>query len=193
MNKSDKTLSYMLFILGVFLISIGIFLSTYTTVAFINTTFNYGFGSFTIPVATQIQPYRLIGIITILSGVVFISIGLYETQKKPQQPVVPSPPNMPVCTRCGKEVSEETNYCPSCGTPLHANKPLVQEKLAELRQRETEATITAVVGFVVFLMTFVFPLSFPFFMILGFAIMISMAAFSSYYSREQKKLMKKLE
>lgn len=96
MNKSDKTLSYMLFILGVVLICIGILLSTYTTVAFVNTTYNYGFGSITIPVATQIQPYLLIGIITILCGVAFIDIGLYEAQKKPQQPVVPPPPNMPV-------------------------------------------------------------------------------------------------
>jgi hypothetical protein len=72
----------MLFILGVFLISIGIFLSTYTTVAFINTTVDYGFGSITFPVATKIAPYQPIGIITILSGVVFIGGALYEIQKK---------------------------------------------------------------------------------------------------------------
>ena len=82
----------MLFILGVFLISVGIYLSTYTTVAMIDTTFNYGFGNITFPVATQIQPYLPIGIVTILSGVAFIGIGLYETQKKPRQPIVPSPP-----------------------------------------------------------------------------------------------------
>ena len=91
MNRSDKTLSYMLFILGVFLIGIGIFLATYTTVAMINTNLNYGFGNITVPVATQIQPYLPIGIVTILSGAVLIGIGLYETQKKPQQTVVPIP------------------------------------------------------------------------------------------------------
>jgi hypothetical protein len=90
--RINKTLSYMLFILGVFLISVGIYLSTYTTVAMIDTTFNYGFGNITFPVATQIQPYLPIGIVTILSGVAFIGIGLYETQKKPRQPIVPSPP-----------------------------------------------------------------------------------------------------
>jgi uncharacterized membrane protein YiaA len=96
MNKSDKTLGYMLFILGVVLFCIGILIATYTTVAFINTTYNYGFGDFTIPVATQIHPYQLIGIITILSGVVFVAIGIYEAEKKPQQPVVPPLPNVPV-------------------------------------------------------------------------------------------------
>jgi hypothetical protein len=92
MKRSDDTLNYMLFVLGVVLILIGIILFTYTTVVFVDTTVNYGFGSYTIPVATQIHPYQLIGIIPTLSGVALIGICLYRTQKKPSQPAVPPPP-----------------------------------------------------------------------------------------------------
>jgi uncharacterized membrane protein YidH (DUF202 family) len=72
----------MLFILGVFLICIGVLLSTYTTVTFINATSNYGLKIFAVPATTKIQPYQLVGIITILFGVAFVGIGIYETEKK---------------------------------------------------------------------------------------------------------------
>jgi uncharacterized membrane protein YiaA len=57
MSKTDKTLSYMLLILGLFLISIGIFLSTYTTM---DTRTGW----------PNLQPYLGIGLIAILFGVV---------------------------------------------------------------------------------------------------------------------------
>jgi hypothetical protein len=82
MNKSEDTLGYMLFILGIVLILIGTILLTYSTVVFVNTTYNTGFGSYTIPVATQIHPYQLIGIIPMLAGATCIGIVLYKVQRK---------------------------------------------------------------------------------------------------------------
>jgi uncharacterized membrane protein YvbJ len=112
---------------------------------------------------------------------------------------------IPICPKCWKEASQETNYCPYCGTPLNRNITLLQEKIAELRHQETEATVAAVVGFITFMAGLIVRVpsyspyqpssSFLNLLLLGigFIILISMSFLSQYYSSKRKKLLKKLE
>ena len=58
---------------------------------------------------------------------------------------------MPFCPKCGKEVSPEASYCPSCGANLKVDKDLLREKIAETRHNETGASITCILGFIVLL------------------------------------------
>ena len=105
---------------------------------------------------------------------------------------------MPTCPKCGEEIPQETNYCPSCGSPLQTNKILLQEKIVEARHKETEAFVGCILGVVVFLMGFVvrLPSGSPIsgfinllLIISGMFMMIIMAVFSQYYSNQRKKLM----
>jgi len=43
---------------------------------------------------------------------------------------------MSQCSRCGKEVPPETNYCPSCGAKLKVNVDSIHEEIAEARHEE---------------------------------------------------------
>jgi hypothetical protein len=75
---------------------------------------------------------------------------------------------------------------------------VLREKIADLRHRETEAFVGCIVGVVVFLAGFIVQLpsgspiaGFINFLLIaaGIFIMIIMAIFSQYYSRQRKKLM----
>ena len=60
---------------------------------------------------------------------------------------------MPFCPRCGKEVSPEANYCPSCGAHLNGNNDLlVNACMHETRHKEMQACIAGIAGLVIFLM-----------------------------------------
>ena len=78
----NKNFGYMLFILGIVLILVGVYLSTYTTVVMVNKPTNIMGQIFNVPTAEQIQPYQSIGVILILSAVIMVVIGLLQTQKK---------------------------------------------------------------------------------------------------------------
>jgi uncharacterized membrane protein YvbJ len=106
-----------------------------------------------------------------------------------------------VCPKCGKEIPQKTNYCPSCGSSLQTNTIMLQEKIVEARHKETEAFVGCILGVVVFLMGFVIrlPSSSPIagfinflFIILGIVMMIIMAVFSQHYSNRRKNLLKGL-
>jgi len=109
--------------------------------------------------------------------------------------------SMPRCPKCGEEISKETNYCPSCGSPLQTNKILLQEKITDLRRKETEAFVGCIAGLIVFLAGFIvrLPSGSPIagfinlvLLISGIGIMILMAVFSQYYSSQRKNLLKGL-
>ena len=109
--------------------------------------------------------------------------------------------DMPTCPKCGKEIPQETNYCPSCGSPLQTNKILLQEKITESRHKETEAFVGCIAGLIVLLMGFVvrLPSGSPIagfinliLIISGILIMTIMAVFSQYYSNQRKNLLKGL-
>jgi uncharacterized membrane protein YvbJ len=108
---------------------------------------------------------------------------------------------MPICPKCGKKIPQETNYCPSCGSPLQTNTMILQEKIAEARHKETEAFAGCILGVIVFLMGFVvrLPSSSPLagflnviLIISGIVTMLTMALFSHHYSNRRKKLMTEL-
>lgn len=42
---------------------------------------------------------------------------------------------MPYCTECGIEVSEEHNYCPSCGMPLRAERVIYRTERGEKQEK----------------------------------------------------------
>ena len=69
-NKPDKTFTYMLFILGIFLISVGLFIATSTTLTI---TFNQ-------EIVEHIQSD--LGMTVILFGVVLLGVALYDAQER---------------------------------------------------------------------------------------------------------------
>jgi ligand-binding sensor protein len=122
---------------------------------------------------------------------------------------------MPQCPNCGKEISEETNYCPFCGSIFQSSRILLTEEnaetrhneivateeIAEARHNETVATMTCAVGLLIFLMgLFIQPSDSGLFatgilnlllMFFGMLIMISMAILTIYYYEKRKRLMRK--
>jgi uncharacterized membrane protein YvbJ len=109
--------------------------------------------------------------------------------------------DMPICPKCGQEIPQETNYCNSCGSPLQTGRILLQEKIVDLRHKETEAFAGCIVGLAVLLMGFVVrlpsgsPLSgfLNFLLIIsGIIMMIAMAVFSQHYSNQRKNVLKGL-
>lgn len=50
------------------------------------------------------------------------------------------------CPSCGKDVPEDANYCPYCGTRLQEKKSgeLAHEELAELRHNELIAIVFSI-------------------------------------------------
>lgn len=70
-------------------------------------------------------PYQNVGIALIVAGAVLIGIGaIYSPQKKPQQPIVPSPSattysfavDHRFCAFCGEKLPQGATHCPKCGT-----------------------------------------------------------------------------
>lgn len=124
---------------------------------------------------------------------------------------------MPFCPKCGKEVSAEASYCPSCGASLTGvDKDLLREKIAEARHNEMGASIGGVMGVVIlFIGIFVGLITekryewrgltlyettyHPYvdtakiLAILGIIIGVLSAILVAYYGYQRQKLMKQLE
>ena len=77
--SKDNSVSYFMFILGVVLLIVGIYLSTYTTVIMVESPMNFGYlGNIDVPHPEQVQPYLFYGVFSVLSSVVFISLAFYR-------------------------------------------------------------------------------------------------------------------
>lgn len=58
---------------------------------------------------------------------------------------------MPFCPKCGKEVTSEASYCPSCGASLKVvkvEKDVLHDKVSEMRHNEIIAVFTALAGLI---------------------------------------------
>jgi uncharacterized membrane protein YidH (DUF202 family) len=79
-KTSNKTLTYMLFVFGLVLIVVGIYLCTYSTVVMVNESISiYGI-TMNIPQPKQIQPYLPIGIALIITAIILIVVALFKTK-----------------------------------------------------------------------------------------------------------------
>ena len=77
-SNSNKTLSYMLFFLGIVLFIVGIYLATYSTVVMVNES-TYIMGQiFNLPTVKQIQPYLSIGVIMLLFAIALIAVAFSQ-------------------------------------------------------------------------------------------------------------------
>jgi uncharacterized membrane protein len=55
---------------------------------------------------------------------------------------------MPKCPKCGKDVSEDVNYCPNCGLELRIDIEAIKLKLEDLRHDEKMSLVFMPIGFV---------------------------------------------
>ena len=78
----NKNFVYMLFVLGIFLSIVGLYLYTYTAVVMVNNPTNVFGITYNIPTAEQIQPYQTIGTGMILFAILLILSALIGTQKE---------------------------------------------------------------------------------------------------------------
>ena len=77
-RNSNKTLSYMLFFLGIVLFLVGIYLATYSTVVIVNESTKVMGQIFNLPTAKQIQPYLSIGVIMLLFAIALIAVAFSQ-------------------------------------------------------------------------------------------------------------------
>ena len=76
--SETRTLSIMLFVLGLFLIAVEIGLSTVTQTV---TRYRYYYG-FQIPYQETIQPYIGVGILMVIIGLIVLVVAFVKTQTK---------------------------------------------------------------------------------------------------------------
>jgi len=123
---------------------------------------------------------------------------------------------MPFCPKCGKEVSPEASYCPSCGANLRVDKDLLHEKIAETRHNEIVGGIGSAGGIALMILAFIvasikatryewrgltlYEVTYsPYvsmaivFAVLGLILLLIGATLGIYYSYQRSKLMKQLE
>ena len=82
-NKTaNKSFSYMLFFLGIVLLIVGVYLSTYSTVAMVNESTNIMGQTYTFPTPKQIQPYLPIGVIMLLVAISLIAVAFSQTYRE---------------------------------------------------------------------------------------------------------------
>lgn len=80
--SQDKTTSIMLFVLGLFLIAVGIGLSTITQTVIVTTqTTIYGI-PVQYPHAETIHPYASIGAVMVLFGIIVLVVAFIKTRSK---------------------------------------------------------------------------------------------------------------
>ena len=115
----NKSLGIMLFVLGLFLILVGIGLALYTTTETYTAMQIYGVD---IPSVRQIKPYAGIGVGSIIFGAIALVGGFVVNQnKKPsnQANVMPNIGKLKFCYKCNRALpAEQISFCPFCGESL---------------------------------------------------------------------------
>jgi hypothetical protein len=135
----NRTLSIMLFVLGIALIAIGIGISTITQA---ETRYQNILG-IQVPYEVAVQPYVGVGIVMVIVGAVAVVGALVNTARgksitnvQPTQTLPPVPVSKPpeqalksftgttfpqTCRICGAPLSEEDVYCRKCGTVVSSH------------------------------------------------------------------------
>jgi hypothetical protein len=81
-KTTNNNLSYMIFGLGIVLIVVGIYLSTYSTVGMINQTVQLPYGGVIyVPAYNDVYPYQSIGIPSGIFAFVLIGVAVYRMKK----------------------------------------------------------------------------------------------------------------